>query len=175
MGGKAAATRSHWLRLSAPDARLTFAHVYGSDWMLGRGGAAALPLEHLESDRLLAEEKWAAGIEADLVSCTQTPVARGLHELAEQRGADLLVVGSSRHAVLGRALMGDDARVAFDGSPCAIAIAPRGYTHVRHQLHKIGVATTTRRKASTRSHPRAKAQLDTTPTSKRFGLCPSCM
>ena len=54
-------------------------------------------------------------------------VGRGLHELVEEIHADLLVVGSSRRALLGRAGVGDDTRAALNGAPCAIAIAPAGY------------------------------------------------
>jgi hypothetical protein len=38
-------------------------------------------------------------------------------------------VGSSRHGVLGRVLMGDDARASLNGAPCAVAAAPLGYAH----------------------------------------------
>jgi nucleotide-binding universal stress UspA family protein len=53
--------------------------------------------------------------------------AHGLHGLAEEIGADLVVVGSSRHSFLGQVLAGNVGLGLLHGSPCAVAIAPRGY------------------------------------------------
>jgi nucleotide-binding universal stress UspA family protein len=53
--------------------------------------------------------------------------ARGLHDLAEEGGADLIVVGSSRHSKIGRILAGNVGLGLLHGSPCAVAVAPRGY------------------------------------------------
>jgi nucleotide-binding universal stress UspA family protein len=55
--------------------------------------------------------------------------ARGLHELAEEIGADLVVVGSSRHGRVGRILAGNVVLGLLRGAPCAVAIAPRGFAH----------------------------------------------
>jgi nucleotide-binding universal stress UspA family protein len=67
-------------------------------------------------------------------------VGRGLHELCEVIGADLLVVGSSRRGLLGRVLIGDDTRAALNGAPCAIAIAPAAYSEQPATMREIGVA-----------------------------------
>jgi len=56
-----------------------------------------------------------------------TSVARGLHELAEEIGSDLIVVGSSRHGKAGQTLLGNVAVALMHGSPCAVAVAPHGY------------------------------------------------
>ncbi len=80
-----------------------------------------------------------AGIEARLRWPSAPSVGRGLHELAEEIHPDLLVVGSSRRALLGRALVGDDTRAALNGTPCAIAIAPAGYSQRAGVLKNIGV------------------------------------
>lgn len=125
-------------QLASPSAKICLAHVYGFG-IEGRGATEALPLEREASMRLLADEQDAARIAADLVSSDLLPPARGLHELAEHRAADLLVVGSSRHALLGRVLMGDDARASLDGAPCAVAIAPRGYADSPDRLLEVGV------------------------------------
>jgi nucleotide-binding universal stress UspA family protein len=53
--------------------------------------------------------------------------ARGLHELAEEIGADLIVVGSSKHGPVGQTILGNVGVALMHGSPCAVAIAPRGY------------------------------------------------
>jgi hypothetical protein len=108
------------------------------------GCSALAPPLHTQSSvispgRALAAERSAASIDAELISLAQTPVGRGLHLLAEHRGADLLVVGSSRHGVLGRVLMGDDARASLNGTPSAVAVAPLGYAHAANRINTIGV------------------------------------
>ncbi len=66
-----------------------------------------------------------------------------MHELAEVPGADLLVIGSSRSGLLGRALIGDDTRAALNSARCAvaiaIAIAPAGYGQQPAVFREIGV------------------------------------
>lgn len=126
-------------QLAGARANLILAHTYGANWILGQRSALAMPHEQHEAEKLLADERSAAGVEAELVAWACAPPGRGLHEIAEHRGADLLVVGSTRHAVLGRALMGDDTRGAFNGAPCAIAVAPRGYALATHELGTVGV------------------------------------
>jgi nucleotide-binding universal stress UspA family protein len=66
-------------------------------------------------------------------------VGRGLHELCEVSGADLLVVGSSRRGRLGRVLIADDTSAALNGAACAIAIAPRNYSQQPGMRREIGV------------------------------------
>jgi nucleotide-binding universal stress UspA family protein len=68
-----------------------------------------------------------AGAKADVRCHHAKSVGRGLHEVAEMVEADLVVVGSSRRGLLGRAALGPDAREALNGAPCALAIAPAGY------------------------------------------------
>jgi nucleotide-binding universal stress UspA family protein len=89
---------------------------------------------------LLAQVREGAGIDADLRVIGSQSVGRGLHELAEELGADLLVVGSSRRGMLGRVLIGDDTRAALNGAPCAVAIAPAGYAQRPALMREIGVA-----------------------------------
>lgn len=66
--------------------------------------------------------------------------ARGLHRLAGELDADLLVVGSSRYGALGRVLPGDVATAVLREAPCAVAVAPRGlYGKMPQRLRVIGV------------------------------------
>jgi nucleotide-binding universal stress UspA family protein len=53
--------------------------------------------------------------------------ARGLHELAEWRGASLVVVGSTHRGQVGRVLPGSVGRRLLNGGPCPVAVAPRGF------------------------------------------------
>ena len=123
--------------LAGPETTFTLAHVYGL--LIGRGAVETLPIERAQSEELLKRERARAAIDAKLVVSCARPVGQGLHQLAEDENADLIVVGSTRHAVLGRVLLGDDCRAALDGAPCAIAIAPRGYAEAAHPLQHIGV------------------------------------
>lgn len=126
-------------RLAAPSARATLAHVYGYDE--GPPGSGTMLLrDQLEGGRdLLAAERERGWPAAETVCGYAGSVGRGLHEIAQQRGADLLVVGSCHRGVVGKVLMGDDTRAAFSGVPCAIAIAPHGYELADGKLEMIAV------------------------------------
>ncbi|HSC02317.1 MAG TPA: universal stress protein [Solirubrobacteraceae bacterium] len=114
--------------LLAAMGELTLAHVYrdGSPgpWRM----ADVQAQEERERDREMLERAGAeAGVQARIRWRGAPSIGRGLHEIAETIDADLLVVGSSRRGLLGRAALGDDTRAALNGAPCAIAIAPAGY------------------------------------------------
>jgi nucleotide-binding universal stress UspA family protein len=127
-------------RLLAKDGELSLAHVYAGDPHIYRGVSA--PFAAGERERaidLLERIRAQTGIRAHLRWQTSPSVGRGLHELCELIGADLLVVGSSRRGLLGRVLIGDDTRAALNGAPCAIAIAPTGYADEPTLMREIGV------------------------------------
>jgi nucleotide-binding universal stress UspA family protein len=126
-------------QLAAPDARITLVHVYGDDWMMGRGASLELPLEHHESQELLARERRAAGLDAEILACAYPPAGPRLLELAEKNEGDLLVVGCSHRGPLGRHLIGDQTAGALNGARCAVAIAPTGYASRPRRFSTIGV------------------------------------
>ncbi len=69
-----------------------------------------------------------------------TSPARALHRMAERERADLLVVGSAHRGAVGRVLGGDVALGSLHGSPCPVAVAPRGMAdHDATPLRRIGV------------------------------------
>lgn len=53
--------------------------------------------------------------------------ARGLHELAEEEHAALVVLGATHHGAIGSAILGTVADRLLHGAPCPVAIAPPGY------------------------------------------------
>ena len=65
---------------------------------------------------------------------------QGLHDLARARAADLLVIGTSRADEIYRDLVGDDARDLLGDPPCAVAVAPVGYSAHPASVQTIGVA-----------------------------------
>jgi nucleotide-binding universal stress UspA family protein len=127
-------------RLVGRNGQLTLAYVYSGDVRTWRGSSAAYDaVERERSLELLAKARDEAGIRAE-VRCAGAPSARrGLHTLAQAAGADLLVVGSSRRGLLGRVLLGDDTHAALNGAPCAVAIAPAGYSQEPAVVREIGV------------------------------------
>jgi nucleotide-binding universal stress UspA family protein len=127
--------------LLAPGGEITLAYVYAGDPHIYRGASAAY--EAVERERvveLLEKTREQAQIEAGLRYMGSPSVGRGLHELAEREGADLLVLGSCRRSLLGRVLIGDDTRAALNGAPCVVAIAPAGYLNESPVMREIGVA-----------------------------------
>jgi nucleotide-binding universal stress UspA family protein len=66
--------------------------------------------------------------------------AHGLHDLAEEIGADLILVGSARHGRIGRIVAGTTGMSLLHGSPCAVGIAPRGHrSRVREGIRRVAV------------------------------------
>lgn len=72
-------------------------------------------------------EKAARAVGAEPEAFPSSSPARGLHELAEEISADLILVGSAHHGRLGQTLAGNVGVALLHGSPCAVGIAPRGY------------------------------------------------
>jgi nucleotide-binding universal stress UspA family protein len=89
-----------------------------------------------------------AGLQADLGedapriefrSLGGASAARVLHEEAEREDAALLVVGSSRRSAADHVLAGSTALRLLHGSPCPVAVVPRGWA-AAGDLSTIGVA-----------------------------------
>jgi nucleotide-binding universal stress UspA family protein len=118
------------------DGELTFAHIHGSELM----PSPSMGIEQREqSQRLLERERSLAGCTARLESRSASSVGRGLHELAERIGAELLVVGSCSRGFAGRVFVGNAARGALLGAPCAVATAPLGYAERPREIATVGV------------------------------------
>jgi nucleotide-binding universal stress UspA family protein len=74
-------------------------------------------------------------------------VASGLHLMAHEVGAEVLVVGSSHRGTVGQAILGTNATRAAHGAPCAVAVAPRGLAETDWAPHEIAVAYDATREA----------------------------
>ena len=120
--------------------QLTLAYIYPKEPHIWRGASASYEdAEREYAQTLLDKARGQARSEAKLRWYGSTSAGRGLHELAEEIGADLLVIGSSRRGLLDRVLIGDDTRMALNGAPCAVAIAPTGYGARPVAMREIGV------------------------------------
>jgi nucleotide-binding universal stress UspA family protein len=115
--------------LLAAGGELTLGHVFAQPLVGSRVWSDPGVDSRREHARELLEHAAAdAGVEAHVRWHRESSVGRGLHEMAEAIRADLLVVGSSRRGMLGRVRLADDTRAALNGAPCAIAVAPAGYS-----------------------------------------------
>lgn len=128
-------------QLSDPDGAITLAHVRAGTLHLSQAIAPdTRDDQDADSNQLLERERADAGVDAEIASVVAPSPGRGLHERAEEQGADVLVVGSTSRGPFGRAMLGDDTRGALNGAPCAVAIASTGYSENPVPLARIGVA-----------------------------------
>jgi nucleotide-binding universal stress UspA family protein len=134
-GGRDAAALA--LRLLDPQGRLTLVHVHLETTAVIVHEFDSSARE--EAQKLLEDEREAAGGEAELAHAGGTSVAIGLHRYAEEHSADLLVVGACHRGLVGRVLAGDDARSSLQCAPCAVAVSPRGYAGSPTSIEIIGV------------------------------------
>ena len=82
-----------------------------------------------------------AGSGAGARAIADRSIAKALTELAETEEAIAIVVGSAGRGVIGRTLMGSTADALLNGAPCAVAVAPRGYSEEEAgELRQIAVA-----------------------------------
>lgn len=126
--------------IAAQGSELTLAQVYQGDSEVSRASSPDYEAaQHERIRELLEKVSTEAGVQGQLRWYGSPSVGRGLHELAELTGADLLVIGSSRRGLLGRILIGDDTRAALNGAPCAVAIAPAGYSRQPAVMREVGV------------------------------------
>jgi nucleotide-binding universal stress UspA family protein len=85
---------------------------------------------HDDSLKLLERLRKAQGDDSvEVKAVANTSPAHGLHGLAEELDAGLIVVGSTHTGRAGRVLPGSTAERLLHGSPCPVAVAPKNYAH----------------------------------------------
>jgi nucleotide-binding universal stress UspA family protein len=127
--------------LAPTDIRLTLAHVRVLAAVPSHGSSGTFDVaEHDRSRELLALECRSCETQAETISIAATSVGAGLHDVAEARDADLIVVGGAHRSAVGRVLAGDDARSVLHSAPCAVAVAPAGYADGYKPVGTIAVA-----------------------------------
>ncbi len=108
--------------------RLTLVNSYPADRIWSRASQADYEeLQCEDSRRTLEAARLEGDIDADLVAAGDTSPAHALQQAAEERDADLIVVGSAHHGRLGRILLGDVGRVVLHGAPCPVGVAPKRF------------------------------------------------
>lgn len=121
-------------------AQLVAGAVYRREYPVFPGSDA------LEGDLRRIAEGWLeaakglANVPVQMRTVRATSPAKGLHELAEQIDAELIVVGSSHRGSVGRVLPGGVGERLLQELPCAVSVAPRGYaTQVREPVRVVAV------------------------------------
>ncbi|AGL18366.1 universal stress protein [Actinoplanes sp. N902-109] len=77
---------------------------------------------------------------AEFRTVASSSAAHGLHDLAEELAAEVIVVGSGRSGPRNRLFAGSTADRLLAGSVCPVAVAPAGLTRPPGTLGRIGVA-----------------------------------
>ncbi len=109
----------------------------------GRVDAEWVADRHRAAQRVLdgAREALAgAGCEVDYRMVASSSAAHGLHDLAEQTHAALLVLGSGKLATAERFTAGSTAERLLAGSVCPVAVVPEGTATPPGATRRIGVA-----------------------------------
>ncbi len=129
------------LQLVDHDGRISLAYVHPGESAPRRASNPEFDrVQHEQAVELLDRERQALEVDADLLSVGSESVGVGLHRLAEEHEADLLVVGSCHRGRAGRVLLTDNTLAALDGAPCTVAVASAGYAGAARPLGSIGVA-----------------------------------
>ena len=120
---------------------LIVAHAYEWSLMSDRldAGHAAMMREHAQA---VIDGAIAGGGDVPYTTrvVTDLSVPRGLHALADDEDADVLVIGSCHRGRVGQTLLGGTGERLVHGAPCPVAVAPRGYRAGATALQRIGVA-----------------------------------
>jgi nucleotide-binding universal stress UspA family protein len=96
--------------------------------------------DHIQSVVERATERL-GGIQPNSFSISAPSVAHGLHDIGAGEDASLLVIGSTHRGPVGRVLIGSVGELLLAAAPCAVAVAPRGFTlSERRSLETIGAA-----------------------------------
>ncbi|GIJ58010.1 universal stress protein [Virgisporangium aurantiacum] len=107
----------------------------------GRVDAEWIADRHRAATEVLGRARELIGEDADYRVVASSSAAHGLHDLAEESGAALIVVGSHRQGPEERLFAGSTAERLLSGSACPVAVAPVG---MRDRpitgLSRIGVA-----------------------------------
>jgi len=125
----------------ALDGELVLGHVHPHDALALTTAYRSEPVSPIvdEAERILrAAAEWAPpGVRTVPIAASSPP--RGLHALAERLEADVIVVGSSHRAGIGRVLLGSDAEAVIAGAPCAVAVAPHGLAERPYRIGAVAV------------------------------------
>ncbi len=137
-------------------AELTVTCAY-PDEPLGESAAGVEIAAGVRSDAEHALERAQAWLEGSAAAGAAAPLnggiglravagaspSRVLHDVAEDLGAEAIVVGATHHGRALRLLAGSTPDAVLDHAPCPVAVAPDGFRHHVHgagEVRQVGVA-----------------------------------
>jgi nucleotide-binding universal stress UspA family protein len=130
---------------SAGDATVLVAHTF--PYEDHPSGMADLSYRNiLEADAETLVARLSAGLDELGEGRVRTAVvarrsaAHGLHDLAADEQADLIIAGSSHVGAVGRVFPGSTGERLLHGAACPVVIVPKDYRTEAHELATIGVA-----------------------------------
>ena len=109
----------------------------------GRVDAEWIADRHRAAEEILAQARNLMGPDeaAEYRIVASSSAAHGLHDVAEETGAGLIVVGSHHEAREARMFAGSTAERLLSGSVCPVAVAPAGLRErASLEVTRIGVA-----------------------------------
>jgi nucleotide-binding universal stress UspA family protein len=139
-GGRDALLFAESLRERAGGA-LVAVHIHPSQPFPLRGLHADVDaIARDEAEALLHRELAAAGVPARAIVSADASPGRGIHRLAEELDADLLVVGTSHRGPVGRAVVGDNVRAVLlrAGRPVVVATHPADEAELGQPVIGVG-------------------------------------
>jgi nucleotide-binding universal stress UspA family protein len=125
--------------LASADTSVVAAYVYKFEEVYGKGSSGDAGFEAaLQEDAQHVLVDVGEGIEKRAHG--RGSPARGLHEVAEAEHADVIVVGSTHHGPVGRTLIGSTSERLLHGSPCPVAVAPKGFANAENPEIRVVAA-----------------------------------
>ena len=114
---------------SATGASVRLASVYPYEEIRSRGSNLAYRRALREECQATLDRAAATleGIPITTEAIADASSSRGLHHLSEQTNPALVIVGSTHRGPVGRVVPGSTGERLLHGSPCPVAIVPRGY------------------------------------------------
>lgn len=106
-----------------------------AEWVADRHRAAEAVLGNAR-----AHLAGATDVQVEYRVIASSSAAHGLHDLAEESGAEVIVVGSGKAGPRHRLFAGSTAERLLAGSVCPIAVAPAGMETPPGDLGRVGVA-----------------------------------
>src|SRR5690348_14135566 len=100
-------------------------YVYDEELAASSREAAAELAQHAESVLAGAREGVSQALAVSFRAQPASSPARGLHELAQNEDADLIVLGSRRLGPQTKGALGAVSENVMRAAPCAVAVAPR--------------------------------------------------
>lgn len=111
------------------DGRVVIAGVYHQDFPQWPGSDEfEASMRQIVAEQLRKVDVEGLGVPAEVRTVRARSEARGLHELAENLDAELIVVGSTHRSAVGRVLVGSTGQRLLQESPCGVVVAPHGYS-----------------------------------------------